>query len=79
MVNVSFPGLAAELAARAVENLALQHRLEEVRIDRAFEAELGRARAHPGARGAMLGIVPRVLAIALRIAGSLGRARYRAD
>ena len=76
-MNLSFPGLAAELAARAVENLAVQHRLEEVRIDRASEAKLGRALARPGARGAMLGIVPRVLASALGIAGSLGRARDR--
>ena len=71
--------LASELPSGPVEYLALQHRLEEVRIDRAGEAEVLRALAGPGARFPVGRVVPGVVAVPLVIGDALGRGRDGAD
>ena len=69
---------ASELPSGAVGRLALQHRLEEVRIDRAGEAEVLRALAGPGARFPVGRVVPGVVAVPLVIGDRPGpRTRRR--
>ena len=70
---------ASELPSGPVEYLALQHRLEEVRLDRTGEAEVLRALAGPGARVPVGRVVPGVVAVPLVIGDALGRGRDGAD
>ena len=70
---------ATEAPPRSVRHLALENRTKDVRIDPAFEAQLGRAPARPRARGAMLGVILRVVAVALVVGCSLGRRGHSAD
>ena len=70
---------ASELLSGAVGRLALQHRPEEVRIDRAGEAVILRALAGPGARFPVGRVVLRVVAVPLVVARALGRGGDGAD
>ena len=70
---------AAELAVRPVGHLSLQNRLERIGIDRAFQAEFGRAPARPGTRLAVGGVVLRIVSILFVVAGALGRCSHRSD
>ena len=78
---VDLPVLAAppEPRVRAVRHLAFEHRPEGVGVDRALQPELLRAPAGPGAGVAMLGIVLRVITVALVVGRALGRRGKRAD
>ena len=68
-----FPVLAPapELGARTVRHLAFEDLPEDFRIDRPLEPEVLRALAEPAAGGAVLGIVLRVVAVALVVARAL--------
>ncbi|MDE0241045.1 MAG: hypothetical protein OXQ84_12770 [bacterium] len=68
-----FAVLAGTAEPRPVRHPAFEDRGEDVRIDRAGQAERVGALARPGAGGAMIGIVPGVIAIPFVVADALGR------
>ena len=70
---------APETLPGPVGHMAFEHGAEDLGLDRAFEAELGRAAAGPGAGVAVLGIVLRVVAVALVVARPLRRRGDGAD
>ena len=70
---------APEPASRAVGHLSFQHRAEDVRVDRAREAEFLGALSRPGARLLMRRVVLRIVAVPLVIGRPLRRGGDGAD
>ena len=72
MVDVAVPILAPELTSGSVGHLALEDGLERVGIDGTGEPERLGALAGPGAGVPVVGVVPRVVAVALVVGDALG-------
>ena len=79
VLDIAFAIDAPELAPFAVRYLAGEHVFERLRIDFAHKAQLIRALAGPGARRLVIGIVLRVVAVALVVGDALGRRGDGAD